>query len=298
MKKVLILLGTLLLLGISWYLFIYPYDYVVRMKVKTFPAAITQTLKLWVKESPHVTLLEQKGAESVRMKLNFKDSTHIYQWNIIPVHDSLTRINVYASDEAHSLKNKIMVPFTVTGFEKRTEKTLTDFLTVINEHINNFKVGAVVEKLFPEKTCLCTAKKTSQLEKAHGMMRDYPLLNNTILNYNLQADGPPLIEVTAWDKEEGRLNFNFCYPIKATDSMPDNPELFVRNIPRLKTLKVEYNGNYITSDRAWYVLTDFAQKNDLDITGLPIEVFYNNPNLGGDAMQWKAEVFMPLKDAH
>jgi effector-binding domain-containing protein len=267
------------------------------MKAKTFPAAITQTLKLWVKENPHMTLVEQKGTESVRMELRFNDSTHIYQWNIIPVHDSLTKITVYASDKAHSLKNKITIPFTASGFEKRTEKTLTDFLTVINEHIDNFKLGEVVEELFPGKTCLCTAKRTSQLEKANGMMRDYPLLNSAILNYKLQPDGPPLIEVTAWNMEEGHLSFNFCYPIKAKDSMPGNPELFFRDIPPLKAFKVEYHGNYITSDRAWYVLMDFAQKNNMDISGLPIEVFYNNPNLGGDAMQWKAEVFMPLKDA-
>ena len=297
MKKVVILLGTLLVLGICWYLFVYPYDYVVRMQAKTFPAAITQTLKLWAKENSNMSILEQKGTESITMELSFGDSTHIYQWDILSIHDSLSKVNVYTKDETHSFKNKIGVPFTDTPFKKRTEKTLKDFLIIINEHIENFRVGTIVEEQFRERTCLCTAKETSQLEKANGMMRDNPLLSGTILKYGMEPDGPPLIEITEWNKEAGLLKYNFCYPIKEKDTLLDNPELFIRTISSVNALKTEYNGNYITSDRAWYVLSDFADKNNLAISGLPIEVFYNNPNLGGDALQWKAEIFMPLQDA-
>jgi hypothetical protein len=28
----------------------------------------------------------------------------------------------------------------------------------------------------------------------------------------------------------------------------------------------------------------------------PIEFFFNNPNMGGDALRWKAEVFLPIKE--
>jgi hypothetical protein len=41
---------------------------------------------------------------------------------------------------------------------------------------------------------------------------------------------------------------------------------------------------------------DYADKNDLKISGLPVEVFHNNPNMGGDALKWKTEIYMPLKD--
>ena len=291
------LLGALLVLSTIWYLFIYQYDYVVRMQVRTFPAAITQTLKLWESDNAHMKILEHKGTESVTLKLSFRDSTHIYQWEITPVHHSLSKINVYTRDVEHSLKNKIRVPFTETAFEKRTEKTLVDFLTIMKEHIANFKVSKVTEETLPGKTCICTEKNTSQLRKANGMMKDFPLLNNAILKNGLDADGPPLIEITEWDKEAGNLKFNFCFPIKKSDSVPDIRGTFYREVPATKALKAEYNGNYITSDRAWYRIMEFANKNNIPITELPVEVFYNNPNLGGDALQWKAEIYMPLKDA-
>jgi hypothetical protein len=28
----------------------------------------------------------------------------------------------------------------------------------------------------------------------------------------------------------------------------------------------------------------------------PVEVFYNNPNMGGNALTWKAEIYLPLKE--
>ena len=57
-----------------------------------------------------------------------------------------------------------------------------------------------------------------------------------------------------------------------------------------------YNGNYITSDRAWYELLDDAERKNIEVHQTPVEVFYNNPNYGGDELNWKAEIYMPLKN--
>jgi len=41
---------------------------------------------------------------------------------------------------------------------------------------------------------------------------------------------------------------------------------------------------------------DYAEKNNLEVTGHPLEFFYNNPNMGGNELNWKAEIFMPLQE--
>lgn len=43
-------------------------------------------------------------------------------------------------------------------------------------------------------------------------------------------------------------------------------------------------------------MLEYAKKNGLAIRKHPIEAFYSNPNMGGDELNWKAEVFMPLKE--
>ena len=61
-------------------------------------------------------------------------------------------------------------------------------------------------------------------------------------------------------------------------------------------MKAEFNGNYIFSDRAWYELRDYAEKKGLKVTDKPLEIFFNNPNMGGDELQWKADIYMPLAE--
>ena len=63
-----------------------------------------------------------------------------------------------------------------------------------------------------------------------------------------------------------------------------------------KALKAIYHGNYITSDRAWYALMDYAEKNGIEVVPEPVEVFFNNPNMGGDALNWTAEIYLPIRE--
>ena len=67
------------------------------------------------------------------------------------------------------------------------------------------------------------------------------------------------------------------------------------NLNKGQGLIAIYNGNYITSDRAWYALLNYADKNNISVDALPIEIFYNNPEMGGNALLWKTEVYLPLK---
>ena len=92
--------------------------------------------------------------------------------------------------------------------------------------------------------------------------------------------------------------FNFCYPIIKKDSLPTIKDVVYKEFIGMKSLKAIYNGNYMTSDRAWYTLLDYAKKNAIEVDKKPIEFFFNNPNMGGDAFRWKAEIYMPLSDSN
>ena len=259
------------------------------MQAKTYPGTIAQTLKLWDSTLPNASITESKDMFNFTQELQFGDSLHQYQWEIIPVHDSLTKIKVYAKDRKNSLINKLQVPF--------SEQTLTDFLSSLNEHIASFRVKIIGETEFPGKYCACTRLSTTQFGKADGMMKDYPLLGTVLVKEGLELDGPPIIEIIKWDREKDRIVFNFCFPVMQQASLPFIEEIRYLELAPRRALMAEYNGNYITSDRAWYALMDYAEKNNFEVTALPLEVFYNNPTLGGDALKWKAEIYMPLIDA-
>ena len=296
MKKILLWVGVILLAGLVWYLFLKPSDYLVRFEVKTFPGTVNQMVKIWNNALENPGEVEQSGLTALTQTLKFNDSTHQYEWEIARLTDSTSRVKVFAKDLDHSISNKIDIPFSDTDFEKRTRKTLIDFNEKLNEHLENFKVTIVGQDTIPAKFCAYLSQRTSQLGKAGGMMRDYNYLTGEILKYQMETDGRPIVELTEWDTELDSISFNFCFPIKRTDSLPDLGEIKYKELPSRKAIKAIYNGNYIFSDRAWYALQDYAQKENLNVLNTAVEVFHNNPNTGGDELNWKTEVYLPLAE--
>ena len=297
MKKIILFIGIILIVGVVWYLFIKPNDYQVNLKVKTFPGTINQIIKTWNNTLDGSKMIEQESGDLLRLKqqIQFGDSIHIYSWHIVPETDSTSKVKVFIKDPQHSFKNKLTVPFSDTDFEKRSRKTLLDFNKKLNEHISNFKVKIIGKQHIDSTFCACTTQTTTQFGKARGMMKDFPLLDGFLATNGLKLNGRPFLEVTKWDMVKDSLTFNFCYPIIKSDTLPQHPDLSYKQSPLINAIKAEYYGNYITSDRAWYALLDYAKKNNLEINALPIEVFHNNPNMGGEELKWKTEVYLPLK---
>lgn len=295
MKKVIFVFVPLLIVGLVWYLFLKPYDYLVTFEARTFPGTINQSIKLWNSTLSDAQFVKQEGLTYLEQTIKFNDSTYLYQWDITPITDSTSKVKVYVKDLDHSLKNKIEIPFLNTDFEKRTISTVREFNENLNEHISKFRVKVIGKSELKSTYCAYVSVKTTQFGKAKGMMYNYPLLNTILANNGIELNGRPFIEITQWDKETDSIQYDFCYPIIKSDTLPAHPDLKYKQFNSRNALKAIYNGNYITSDRAWYALMDYAEKNDIDFIDLPVEVFHNNPNMGGDALKWKAEIYLPLK---
>ena len=295
MKKIALWVGILVLAGLIWYLFIKPYDYRVRFEVKTSPGTVNQMIKIWNNVLEPKGIIEQKSLSELEQTLQFNDSTHHYKWSISKLNDSTSLVKVYATSADNSLMNKIRIPFVDTNFEKRTRATLTDYTGKLKEHIDRFRVTFLGQEDIPAKYVAYTELTTSQYDKAAGMMKDYNYIGGEIVKHQMELDGTPMVEIIHWDRQNDRITFHFCYPIKKNDSLPELGDIKYKTVKARKALKAEFNGNYIFSDRAWYVLRDYAAENGLEVTDTPLEIFYNNPNMGGDELRWRADIYMPLK---
>ncbi len=297
MKKVIygalfIIVGALL-----WYLFIKPSDYTIRFEAKTFPGAINQNLKLWDTTLDTVQKLRQEGdLYHLTQMLKFGDSVHEYKWKIKPLTDSTSKVIVNVRDEKHSFMNKVQVPFKETDFVKRSKKTVLNYMESLNDHIDNFKVTIVGEEDVPTKYIAYIPIKVTQLQKAGGMMKNFSFLTGELYSHGVKLDGPPMVEVTKWNRENDSLHYNFGQPIIRSERLPIGTEIKYKRIFKKRALKAEYNGNYMTSDRAWYALMDYAKKNNIEVIPEPVEIFFNKPIGTGD-IHWKSEIYMPIKES-
>jgi effector-binding domain-containing protein len=171
-------------------------------------------------------------------------------------------------------------------------------METLNEHVNKFKVTIIGEEEIPTKYLAYIPIKATQFQKAGGMMKNLNYITNTLLQNEAQLDGQPIVQVTKWDMEKDSIAYNFGQPIIRSEKLPMDTEIKYRRIFSKRALKAEYNGNYITSDRAWYALLDYAKNHNIEVEPTPIEVFYSNPNFGGNELPWKAEIYMPIKEVN
>ncbi|WP_445384003.1 AraC family transcriptional regulator [Robiginitalea sp. IMCC44478] len=297
MKKILI--GTLAIAGLALvgYLFIYPYDYIVRFKADTFPGTINQSIKLWHDTAGVVnTPVEQEDLYNLQQQVQVGDSVHLYNWTIEPLTDSTSRVVVKVKDPQHSLMNKMKAPFGESVIEKATLNKLEEFLQGLEEHLSEFRVTIVGEEELKSTYYAYTTIKTTQLRKAAGMMDNIDFLGLSLTNAGVELNGTPFVEVTEWNQANDSITFNFCFPIIRSEKLPNHPRIKYKRLFEKKALKAIYNGNYITSDRAWYALADYAKRNDIPVELNPIEFFFNNPNMGGDALKWRADVYLPIAE--
>lgn len=296
MKKYILIISFLLSGFLVWYLFIKPYDYLVTFKAKTIPGVINQSLKLWNSSLEGAKIESSEDILNLNQTVRYNDSTFLYQYNIEPINDSTSMVKVYITDKEHSIQNRLTHPFNHTDFEKRVKNSMVDFSDKLKEHISRYKVKIEGESEIKEVFCAYISIECKQVEKALGMMKNFTLLSSTLLANKVELTGKPFISVNNWDMKNDRIQFDFCYPIKNNDSLFQHPMISFKTINRKKALKAIYNGNYITSDRAWYALLDYADKNNITVEKKPFEVFHNNPNMGGDELQWMTEIYMPISD--
>ncbi|THV61621.1 AraC family transcriptional regulator [Flagellimonas alvinocaridis] len=297
MKRISVTVLALVSLLLFWYLFLKPQDYQVSFKAKAIPGTIYETVKAWNKTMDTTIPVDYESLNRFEQTIISNDSVILYEWNVTPIHDSLSQVKVNIKDLDHSLVNKIKIPFSDTDFEKGSRKTLLDFNEFLNEHLNNIKVTILGEDELFSTFCACVSLETPQAEKASGMMANYSFLSSILVENEVQVNGPPFIEVVDWNLEADRLSYNFCYPIIRSEKLPNHPNIHYKRIFAKRALKAVYNGNYVSSDRAWYALLEYAKKNNVPVEEKPIEVFFNNPNMGGNELLWKTEVYMPLKES-
>lgn len=295
MKKATGIIFGIILVGFLWYFLIKPQDYRIRVNVKSFPTEINTSLKAWTASLDSASIEQLEDVKHLRQTLTFSDSTHIYRWNIAMLDDSTSIVQIDVRDEDHSFANKLLIPFMDTDFEKRSRKTVTSFIENLIEQRKEFKIIILGEETPENKFCACVEHKTSQAKKAMAMMESYPFLSSVIVGNGLKLNGVPFIETKEWDIKNDSITFNFCYPIFKQDTLPEIKTVIYKEFVGRKSLKALYNGNYISSDKAWYALLDYAEKNNVKVHPLPTEFFFTNPNFGGNALYWKAEIYMPLK---
>lgn len=290
---------SLLIVSLVWYFFIKKYDYVVTFNVKTSPGIIFQGTLDWEEnlmrtDSISSQIVSKTPFSNIVQELRLKDSTLIFNWFYTGINDSVSKVEVGVIDKKNSFLNRINLPFSSEGIKKIAVNKVKNFKSVLEQHLKTHivKMNGISE--IPEQFCAYISIESTMETKAQQMISNNSTIMLFLRENHIQIAGKPFLEVYEWNIQTQKVKYNYCFPIKQSDSLPQNNEVKFKKINSKKALKATYYGNYRTSDRAWFSIYDYAIRNNITIENTPLEIFYNNPFMGGNELEWRAEIFMPI----
>ncbi len=294
MRKIWMWVGGMAAIALLYYIAFRPFEYVVNFNAATVPGDIIATLRIWNRSLENARIINVDSTNGLQQEIIFKQRSYLYNWRFTPISDSLTSVRIQVSQPSQRLWNKLLVPFTTQPIEEDAGYLGKIFFDIVKSHLEITKVRIIGETTLDSSFCVCRSYQTDQLAKANAMMKDYLLISSFVDYHNFKLNGPPMVRVNEWNHQLGQLNFDFCFPIHRPKVIPITDSVFFKTFDNRIALKAEYHGNYITSDRAWYQLMDYAGKNGYQAIAQPVEVFYDNPSMGFNEKNWKADIYLPL----
>lgn len=295
-KKILSVIG-LTVVVLTWYLFFKKNDYEINFKVKAATGTVYLGIVDWSKDQEHknnekYTVIEHKQFNSLVQKMTANNVVLQYDWTIENINDSITKVVVGINNRDHKIWTRLSTPFKSDFISKEIEKIKT-FKTGLEEHLANFKIGKVEEGSSPKVFVAYISLESVLAEKAQTMIGSDNIITGYLHNNHIKITGKPLLEVTTLNLEKEKLTFNYCFPIDKNTIYVNDKNVKFKTIAAKKGLKIDYFGNYRTSDRAWFTILDYSKKNNIGLKGLPIEHYQNNPFNGGNEIEWRTEIIYP-----
>ena len=298
-KKIAIIILAVFALFITWYLFIKQNDYEINFKAKTSTATVYQGILDWAKnrqkiEKEKFVLTEKKQFTYLLQTVTKNKTVLQYSWTIENINDSVTNVKVGINDKKNKIWNRLTAPFGSRFIVDEIEK-IKSFKTGLEDHLSNFKIGNITEGSTSEVFVAYITLESVLQEKAQTMMRNDNVIAGYLYNNKIKIIGKPICEIIKLDLENEKMAFNYCFPIDKNTKYIVDKNVKFKTITARKGLQIDYFGNYRTSDRAWFKILDYAQKNKIALDLKPIENYLSNPFNGGSESEWKATIVIPFK---
>lgn len=302
MKKFLLVILLICTSVLIWFFFIKKYDYQFRFKTQAgMPTSFQHILNLEeIKYDEKVYSLknvEQDSYTSVTQQFTTNsDQTILVNWDLESVTDSLTQVKVNFLQRKNTFLNRlgILNPFSKSKYVNQLQSSVRDVSKLIEERGSSFSIHFKGEETSPAIDCACISTGSTVENKAFAMVATVNTLMDFITANELELQGNPLLKVRSWDMEKNYIRFDFCFPITITNTLQQTGEIELKRIESQHSLFAVFKGNYRDSHIAWLEVLEKAKRNNMKVTPLPLEVYYNNPMMGGDAIDWRADVYLPL----
>ncbi|UJH92007.1 hypothetical protein LZ575_05130 [Antarcticibacterium sp. 1MA-6-2] len=280
----------------AWYFLIKEYNYSISFKIDETPGEVYQQLLYYkynfleeakyTQKTPFKQLVQQVSVNDRDLQLT---------WNFIRESDSSSQITARVNSIENNSFARLKSLFGQDDAKKIITEEVQQFQIALNEEKDLYEVKIEGITSSPAATCACIKFENDVKNKATDMMKNIKYLSAYIQKNELDMTARPRINVLHWDIKSNRIKFEFCFPIDPENAPEETRRIYLKNLPARKSLLAKYNGNYMYSHLAWVKLLSYAEKEKIPVLNEPLEIFNNNPEMGGDARLWETEIYLPLE---
>lgn len=291
-------LSILILIALfGWYFFLKKEDYKLNFRLKHN----TENLYLAARQGDFRKLelqenLREEPFQEITQRYTSAEGQVLLEWNFSGQGEENSQARLKVTHLKNSFLNRLKLIFYTPEFQKIVLEDLIDFREKLVAQERIFRISIEGIETIPESYCACLELTGKKEEKAFEMMKHINLLSDFVATYELITAGRPRVLITDFNKESGKINFDFCFPLKEGQEIPEHNLIYSRKISSGPAVKAIYNGNYMNSHHAWPYLVNYAGSQALEIEYLPLEIYNSNPELGGNSLNWEAEIYLPVKN--
>ncbi|MCM4160638.1 hypothetical protein FHG64_18445 [Antarcticibacterium flavum] len=289
-----IFLLLLAVLGI-WYFILKSYDYSISFKAAGLPGEVYQKILAFDYENlGNINDLNRTPFNEIEQQASVEGTNLEITWLFEEENDSTTRVKVLVNEENTFLSRLQLLTGSSTTQEILSQD-LKRLKWALEMDTEQYKVEITGMVPSPAATCACISLENKIEKKAGDMMQTIGRLAEFMKQNELEMAGKPRIQVNNWDLPANKIFYEFCFPIGTGSIKVPAKGIYFKDFPAKNSIHAIYNGNYMYSHLAWIRILDYAEKNNHEITKTPLEIFQENPELGGDSRFWRADIYLPLK---
>lgn len=277
------------------------------MEAKYGSGVVYHEILEWKRLNPgfsedNIAVIQNEPFKNVTQKVHsFRESSVEFHWEFEKLNDSLTKVILNVRSEENSLVNRLDIinPFVNSSYIDSLKKNLLSFRQRLRNEQTTYRIHIVDSIVIsPALNCICHISENIPVNgKAGEMVKTIDILEDYILSRDLKLTGNPFVKIIKWNRDENIIDFEFCFPVNLAQDIRPSGQVKFRQIPSSTSLKAVFNGNYRLSHKAWFDLLYTAEEKNLKTNGLPLEIFFNNPNVESTpSPTWKAEIYLPVAE--
>jgi len=283
------LLVFIVLIGIVFLLYVhFIHSFTFRFETSRTKASIFYSIQDFQKiknDSFRIRTISEEKYNSVTQDSYFLKKNIRLNWSLNEIKDTITEVSVDCETYNFSYIDKLKLVLNQSKIKDFYKNKINFFIETSQHFKSSYFVKNYKEVISPKINGYVVSIKAKRGDKASEMLKNIGILDAFFIKNNMKIEGKPFLKVTKWDKKTDSIWFDFGFP--SPSKIEGTKEVKRMEYAQKPAFSVEYYGNYIQSDQAWFYL---YQKTNTK--NFPLELFYNNPNNGGSELQWKAVIYI------